>query len=338
MTREMDKVSIIIPVYNSEKYISRCVQSVFSQTYNNIEIVIVNDGSSDGSDRIIVELLKDTSNSIYVKLEENAGLSNARNVGLCNATGERIIFLDSDDTIEPDTISKLMNQESDELVLCGFYRKKDSEISHEKTSIYNGLYEKKDFLSRLFVDYTLSWFSCVGTKLYNARIIRNNNVRFTDEYKYNEDLGFIVDYLRNIDSVSVVNEDLYCYYFTPDSIQHKKSFRVGSLETITNSRENLKAILVEENLWDEKVVKFNQTVSEVYFYSLLANWDGYYDFMKSYYFVKSNQRYLQQWKKFDNHMLKIFSLFTIKSFDRLCYIYIKLLTDAMYLKNHIMRK
>ena len=101
------KVSIIIPVYNSEEYIKRCLESVINQTYKNLEILIINDGSKDKSDEIIKSYKDDRIKYIT---QENRGLSGARNTGIDNSTGDYIMFLDSDDSIDLDAVSLLVER------------------------------------------------------------------------------------------------------------------------------------------------------------------------------------------------------------------------------------
>ena len=102
----MPKVSVIVPVYNVEKYIARCLTSLVNQTIEDLEIIVVNDGSKDNSEQIIKEFKKDYKNIIYVK-KENGGLSSARNFGLIYATGEYVAFLDSDDYVDRTLYQKM---------------------------------------------------------------------------------------------------------------------------------------------------------------------------------------------------------------------------------------
>lgn len=102
-------VSVIIPVYNSEKYIEECLNCVMGQTYGEFEIVVVNDGSTDSSEKII-NALKEKDNRIKYVKQENAGAGEARNTGIQNASGKYVIFLDSDDKIKEDYIEKLVNE------------------------------------------------------------------------------------------------------------------------------------------------------------------------------------------------------------------------------------
>ena len=112
----MPKFSIIIPVYNTEKYLKKCLDSVFLQNYDNYEIIIVNDGSTDNSDKIVKEYMKKHKNIIYI-LKENGGLSSARNVGVSKAKGDYLLFLDSDDYYCDNFLFQLSDEINDEDVV-----------------------------------------------------------------------------------------------------------------------------------------------------------------------------------------------------------------------------
>ena len=114
-----DKVSIIIPVYNAKNFIERCISSVLCQSYSDIEVITVDDGSSDGSGAIL-DMLEKQDRRILVIHQENKGVSVARNNGIKVATGKYILFVDADDMIEADAIEKLMDNSENDLV-CGSY-------------------------------------------------------------------------------------------------------------------------------------------------------------------------------------------------------------------------
>ena len=113
-------VSVIIPVYNVEKYIDECLKSVVSQTYKNIEVIIINDGSTDKSEEIIRSYLDKYENITYI-YQQNKGVSEARNLGLKNATGDYVLFVDSDDYIHKSMIEKMYNNAKyiNQIYICG---------------------------------------------------------------------------------------------------------------------------------------------------------------------------------------------------------------------------
>lgn len=125
------KVTIIIPVYNVEKYLSRCLNNVINQTYSNIEIILVNDGATDNS-QVICEEYKKKDDRIKLLVKENGGLSDARNYGIPYATGDYIAFIDSDDMIHTSYIEYLLNlieKYNGDISICGYQSFYDSEIT-----------------------------------------------------------------------------------------------------------------------------------------------------------------------------------------------------------------
>lgn len=119
----MNKVSIIIPIFNMEKYLNKCIESILKQTYKNIEIILINDGSTDCSEQIVIEWAKKDSRIIYV-YQENKGSGIARNNGLSKATGKYVVFVDPDDWIEEDAIEQFVFQmernNPDLIIACAY--------------------------------------------------------------------------------------------------------------------------------------------------------------------------------------------------------------------------
>lgn len=131
----MGKVSVIIPVYNLENLIERCLNSVLSQTYKDIEIITVDDGSVDKSAEIIKNLMKENKNIVY-RYKENGGQSTARNLGLKIATGDYILFIDGDDWIENSMIEEMMEpfaRGDYDVVICDYYRDYENESIYTKS-------------------------------------------------------------------------------------------------------------------------------------------------------------------------------------------------------------
>ena len=150
---EKDLISIIIPVYNVEKYLKECVDSVRKQTYKNLEIILIDDGSKDNSGKLCDELAKE-DNRIKVIHKENGGLSDARNVGIENATGEYIQFIDSDDFVEKDMIEILHNdicQEKADVSMCSLYLYKDGEKTTD-ASYKREIFNKELVLKEILLD------------------------------------------------------------------------------------------------------------------------------------------------------------------------------------------
>lgn len=213
-------VSIIIPVYNVEKYLRQCLTSITSQTYSNLEIIIINDGSRDKCNLIIDEFEKQDSRIKSIN-KENSGISATRNRGIEIATGEYIMFVDSDDWLEPTIIETLVSKIEDiDLVVCSYNRAYESCMIPR---IFNteGELSSTEFRRRLIglegaelrdPSQTDSLVTVWG-KLYKAEIIKNKKLQFvsTKEIGTCEDLIFNLDYVVNIDKIYVINKPLYYY-------------------------------------------------------------------------------------------------------------------------------
>lgn len=212
----MPRVSVVVPVYNVEHYIKKCLDSLVNQTLKDIEIVIVNDGSTDKSKEIVEEYLKKYDNIIYLE-KENGGLSDARNYGLLYATGDYIAFLDSDDYIELNTYELMYNkaiEESSDLVECDFLWEYPNKKVVDKGFTYYG---RKEMIVYARV---VAW-----NKLIRRKIIEDNNMRFSKGLRY-EDVDFFYKMIPIINKVSFVKVPLIHYVqrnFSISKIQNEKT-------------------------------------------------------------------------------------------------------------------
>lgn len=214
------KVSVIIPVYNVEKYLSHCLESIINQTYQNLEIIIVNDGSPDNCHLIIADFAARDSR-IKIINQENKGISVARNCGIEACTGELIMFVDSDDWVEAEIIEKLFNKIDDyDLVICSYNRAYEVTLNPRIFDI-EGNFKAKEFQRRLIGLTTeelkdpsqLDSMVTVWGKLYKAKFIKENQIEFvsTKEIGTCEDLIFNVQYLENCEIVFIINSPFYNY-------------------------------------------------------------------------------------------------------------------------------
>lgn len=213
------KISIIVPVYNVEKYLSRCVDSILCQTYQNIEVILVDDGATDSSPSICDEYLK-KDDRIKVVHKQNGGLSSARNAGLDVATGDFIGFVDSDDFIAEDMYENLVKEISGDktnVANCMYVRyynsgeTSPSRVPHTKDEEI----EKIDFLKELLL-HTGDVSVC--SKLFPKKIVENT--RFPED-KLNEDLIFIIEIIEKLDKIKFVGKVGYYYYVRQGSISAK---------------------------------------------------------------------------------------------------------------------
>lgn len=221
-------ISIVIPVYNIEKYLKRCVDSVIRQTYKNIEIILVNDGSTDNCYKICNEF-KNIDKRIRVINKENGGLSSARNAGMQEALGEYIVFVDGDDTIDSNMCKEMLitaiNNNVD-IVMCD-YNRIDSKDRIQKHSedIREGLYLRKDIKNEIFnklimresIEY--GPLLAVWVFLYKLDFLKNNNINFDPEIRWSEDNIFSAIVGYNAESFYYMKEKhFYNYYRNDNSI------------------------------------------------------------------------------------------------------------------------
>lgn len=208
--------SIIIPIYNCSKYINRCINSILNQKYRNYEIILINDGSNDNSN-IICDNYKEKYEFIKVIHQENRGVSSARNVGINNAIGEYIVFLDIDDYLEKDfffDVTKIINENPKiELITFGFFSEVENEnlekISTDKVFYKSKIYNSRNDIKNDFVDlWDKSMLYNIWNKIYLRKIIVNNNIKFPNNY-WGEDVEFNKLYLNEINSLYLSEK---CYY------------------------------------------------------------------------------------------------------------------------------
>ena len=212
-------VSIIIPVYNVEKYLSQCLESLINQTYSNLELIIINDGSPDSSHLIIDEFVKKDLR-IKVVNQKNSGLSLARNAGVKYSTGEFIMFVDSDDWVDLNLVENLINHYlGNDIVLCSYMRQYDS-VKIPRVLDLEGQMEGSSFQLRLLglrgVELKdpsqIDSLSTAWGKLYKTIIIKEKHIKFLSTKKIGtEDLLFNIEYSNYVSSGFIVNKPLYNY-------------------------------------------------------------------------------------------------------------------------------
>lgn len=192
---EEGKISIIVPVYNAEETLERCINSLLHQTYYNIEIILINDGSSDNSGDICSKF-ESLDDRIKFIVQENGGVSTARNAGLDAATGQFLMFCDSDDWAEPEWCEILLSSYTkDNLIMCGAYIEgNQSCYPHEvMAEIERQSYPKTDYIA---LKHKLSYV--LWNKIFLHEVVRNHNIRFDPVLSNGEDMLFIIKYLNNI--------------------------------------------------------------------------------------------------------------------------------------------
>ena len=249
-------VSIIIPAYNAFSYLGDCIESVISGTFQDFEVLLIDDGSTDGTAELCDEFaLKDPR--IFVIHQENHGISAARNVGLDHANGKYVSFIDADDFIDPKMLSSLVSliESGAELAVCNPFICAREEANFQK--------QTEEPSVRYFhgVDECLSvivWGVWVWNKLFRRDVIEINNIRFQTECSVSEDQWFNTDYISRISCVALTDQKLYYHIQTPGSCMSR--FR-------TNRTVSDKYIWVPRG-WEYTAQHVNNKQSFAYFQSV----------------------------------------------------------------------
>ena len=230
----MDTISIIIPCYNMEQKIGKCISSIKKQSYENFEAIFVDDGSTDKTKNIIEEQIKNDERMKYFH-KENGGVSSSRNYGIEKATGAYICFIDSDDYVEKDYLKELYDNlisNNSDIAICNFSRVYEDKIVENKI--------KKDF-------YHLIRFPAAWNKLYKTSLFKDNHIEFPNK-RVGEDLSVFGRLLMITDKISVVEKSLYNYIQSPTSSTHTYDDSQYDTFEMTESIENFAK---ERNLFDE---------------------------------------------------------------------------------------
>ena len=235
----MPKVSIIVPFYNVENYIEKCLETLVNQTLEDIEIILVNDGSKDRSKIIVDKFLKQYQEKIVYLEKENGGLSDARNYAIPYVKGEYIAFLDSDDYVEKTMYKdmyELAKKEESDMVECDFYWEYPDKKKEDKGIIYNG---KKEMLEKVRV---VAW-----NKLIKKEILEKSKVLFPKGLRY-EDVEFTYKLVPYVEKVSFLKKPCVHYIQREGSISNNQNERNKEIFQVL---DNVIGFYKENNLYDE---------------------------------------------------------------------------------------
>ena len=217
------KYSIIVPVYNVEKYIKQCIESIINQTYKEFELILVNDGSPDNSQKIIDQYLK-KDKRIKSFIKENGGQSDARNFGIEHATGDYILFVDSDDSIEKELLKKI-NDSLEETKVdivrfeCALYDESGNKISE-----YHGCeYQNKSTTSIMKELITRKYFDPPWSYCYNLKFWKENNFKY-DKGRVHEDFGLTPYILYKAETISSIDYQGYRYLIRSGSTTNSSNY------------------------------------------------------------------------------------------------------------------
>jgi len=251
----MKLISVIIPIFNTEEFLKECLDSVIEQTYKNIEIILINDGSTDGSADIIEHYCKSDSRVKGFHLNKQYGVGYARNIGLQNASGDYIFFLDSDDFIDIHLLEHLFNHIDQEDLIVGEYEKidksRESMIQHsEKKNISKGWINRNEL-------------SSVTNVLIKTNVIKTNHLNFMENVKIFSDLSFLLPLLENIETVSQIKG---CVYYRRERNDPISNPSLSQLENVTIVRSFLQLFVSMKPLLQES--KVGNALLDNYFLNL----------------------------------------------------------------------
>lgn len=247
----MPKVSVVVPIYNVEKYIKKCMDSLVNQTLQEIQIILVNDGSTDESGNIAKEYASKYTNKIIYLEKENGGLSDARNFGMRYAEGEYIAFLDSDDYVENTMCEEMYNkaiQEVSDYVECDFVWEYPNKVKKDKRIPYSN---KKEMLTNVRV---VAW-----NKLIKREILEKNNISFPKGLRY-EDIEFTYKLIPYLNKVSYVDKEFVHYVQRNNSIANVQNERTAEIFTIF---DNIIKYYQEKNFYEEYKEELEYSYSRI---------------------------------------------------------------------------
>ena len=320
MKSDNPKISVIVPVYNAEKYLRRCIDSILNQTFTDFEVLLINDGSTDSSGVICDEYAKQDSR-VRVFHKENGGVSSARNVGIQNMKGEYSIHCDSDDWIKVNMLDVLYNQamiSRADVIICDYYSsKKDTyiRIVQNPTTLDAKGVCRDILLGKL---HGSTW-----NKLVKSNLIIKNKIKFNEQISYCEDVLFNVQLLLTNPSVFYVNKALYVYNQISGSI--------------TNSKLSYKNVEEFELYCDSIYFELDGIVElkRIFYYHVLRvkymiiN-GGFTDYRKIKDFFSDSNKYI--WKSELSLAIKILFWFIFNE----CYGTAKILNNLRMLKNKVL--
>ena len=228
MLKDCSLISVIVPCFNVESYIKRCLDSLFSSSYKNIEVICVDDGSTDETFSILKKYSNTHQNMKLLHNESNKGVGYSRNLALDNSSGDYVMFCDSDDFYSPDMIYKMFNtiiSKKVDLAVCDMNIINDSSINLSKFRNLNSAFLMDASLSdKMKVNNTviLKTNRVLWNKIFKKSIIDKYKIRFPEELYMSEDACFFLEYLSCIKKVFFINEKLYTYCRRGDSVIGKR--------------------------------------------------------------------------------------------------------------------
>ena len=220
--KEMNQplVSIIVPIYNGEKSIERCLRSIQNQSYQNIEVLVVNDGSTDHTDRVIRRYAEGDKRFHYIK-KENSGVSHSRNLAMQKAQGEYFQFVDGDDWLVKNATEEFVKtalQYDCDMVICDYYRVRGRTIMERGDIDAGTVITRSKYAEYMMKAPANFYYGVLWNKFFRADIIRTFGITCSTELNWCEDFQFNLEYLQYVGKVGVLKKSLYYYVKTKGSL------------------------------------------------------------------------------------------------------------------------
>lgn len=249
----MDKISIIVPVYNNYNFLDKCLDSIINQTYKNIEIILINDGSTDNSLKKLKKYAKVDSRIILIN-KKNEGVSKARNDGIKISTGKYITFVDSDDYLECDAIEKIYNaliKNKVDLIRANYqvhYKESDKTDIGDLSLIGNKKYNNKQIKNDIVPEILSGKLPCFVYLLLIKKELLLNTSLFPTDIHMMEDVVFYLDLLTKTNDFYILNEVVYNIYFNENGATNNKKNYERNINNVISVNKYIKKILEDKKL------------------------------------------------------------------------------------------
>ena len=312
----MKTVSVIIPVYNTEEYVEQCLNSVCNQTYEALEIIVIDDGSTDNSLKIIEEFINKDNRFILYRFDERKGVGAARNLGLSKAKGEFIYFVDSDDYVPNETIKYLVENISNFDLIRG--KIKNTYLNSSFTITFKGLFNPKIYDED---KYKLIINNSICNFLFRREFLIENNFKFSEENKVYSDLFFLIPVLEKSKQVPFLKEAVYFRRKRNDPILNPSIRQYDpklKIESFLNAYIELKDLYVNpltQQFLDKQFLNFYRKVIVAYFKEE-KNIERFFDLLKQA-VKKINLNMLKQYDFVLNREIKTIYYGEVKKYTKL---------------------
>lgn len=289
-------ISVIVPIYNVEEYITECIKSIMNQTYKDIEIICINDCTQDNSITLVKELQNEDSRIRIINHEENKGLGGARNTGIENAKGEYIVFIDGDDYIDCTMIERLYNslqEERTDVAVCGvmLFDMGSNEMFSHTTFHYKDIEIQRKYDLCKDKRILVNMWPSACNKLLKKNIIDRHSIKYKEKILY-EDHTFYYEYFSKCNNFSYVNRPLYYYRKNrPDSITTTSTGRENEIFKILDYISEIFKDMYDEHTYNHVYAQIAVRLLYERRWIFNENDSNYYDYLRE------AARYLKKWSK-----------------------------------------